>query len=74
MATNIINLENNEKFHDNEDNIIEIETRGERKVDGIYFKVKDVINGFNMLNLDNTIIDKKDMVIVNIYIINILIV
>jgi hypothetical protein len=58
-APNIIILEDNEKFKDNEGNIVEIETRGEREVDKIYFKVKDVMIGFNMPNLYTTIIDKR---------------
>jgi|688.fasta_scaffold216641_2 hypothetical protein len=65
-APDIINLEDNEKFKDNEDNFIEIETRGEREVDKIYFKVKDVMIDFNMPNLYTTIIDKRtDGYIVN---------
>ena len=55
----IIHLDNNEKFKDNEGNIIEIETLGERKVNNIYFKVKDVMIGFGMDNLITTIIDKN---------------
>ena len=39
--------------------MIDIETRGERKVDCIYFKVKDVMVGFKMDNLDDNILDKK---------------
>lgn len=59
LAPDIIHLENNEKFKDDQDKIVEIETRGDRKVDSIYFKVKDVMSGFAMTSLDNTIIDKK---------------
>ncbi len=55
-APNIIVLEDHEKFKDNEGKIIEIETRGDRAVDNIYFKVKDIGDGFNMLNLENNII------------------
>ena len=39
-APNIINLEDDEKFKDNENNILEIETRGEREPTKIFFKVK----------------------------------
>jgi predicted GIY-YIG superfamily endonuclease len=59
LAPDIIHLENSEKFKDNENNIIEIETRGERNVDKIYFKVKDVMEGFGMENIITTIIDKR---------------
>jgi len=55
-APDIINLDNNEKFKDDEGNILEIETRGERTVNSIYFKVKDVMIGFGMDNLITTII------------------
>ena len=50
-----------QKFKDENGNgnIIEIETRGERSVDKIYFRVKDVMEGFLMENLNKTIIDKK---------------
>ena len=58
-APDIIHLDNNEKFKDNEGNIIEIEIRGEREVNSIYFKVKDVMNRFNMDRLNDIIIDKN---------------
>lgn len=61
-----IELKDNEKFHDQNGAIINIETRGTRTVDGIYFRVKDVSAGFNMPNLGDTIIDPKR----NGYIIN----
>jgi len=56
-APKILELLNNEKFRDNNDNIVEIETRGDRKVDSIYFKVKDVMIGFEMDSLNKTIIN-----------------
>lgn len=58
-APSIIELKNEEKFTDNDGNIIEIETRGERAVDKIYFKVKDVSDGFEMPNLEKNIKDTK---------------
>ena len=58
-APNIIILEDNQKFRDANGDIIEIETRGERLVNNVYFRVKDVMRGFDMENLQNTIIDKK---------------
>ncbi len=61
----IIELKNDEKFMDNEGNIIEIETRGERAVDKIYFKVKDVSDGFEMPNLEKNIKDTKSAFIIN---------
>ena len=53
----IIKLEDNEKFKDADGNVIEIETRGKRKHDEIYFRVKDVAVGFGMERLYNVIID-----------------
>ena len=50
LAPNIIHLDDTEKFRDD---------KGERKVDGIYFKVKDIMTGFKMDNLLTTIIDKR---------------
>jgi hypothetical protein len=58
QAPDIINLANNEKFQDETGNIIEIETRGERNVDKIYFKVKDIAIGFSMERLQDVLIDK----------------
>jgi len=57
-SPDIINLDDSEKFKNENGNIIEIETRGERSVDKIYFRVKDVMERFQMENLQNTIIDK----------------
>jgi hypothetical protein len=56
VAPDIINLENHEKFKDKDGNIIEIETRGDRKVNSIYFKVKDVMTGFGMNRLNDILI------------------
>ena len=60
LAPEIIYLEDNEKFKDNEGKIIEIETIGTRKIDGIYFKVKDVMKEFEMQFLDKTLKDKNN--------------
>ena len=59
LAPNIIHLDDTEKFSDDKGETIDIETRGERKVDGIYFKVKDVMAGFKMKTFDKNIHDKK---------------
>ena len=58
IAPDIILLENSEKFKDTNGTIIEIETRGERNVNNSYFKVKDVMIGFEMNKLSDTIIHK----------------
>lgn len=59
-APDIINLSNEEKFQDDEGNILEIETRGVRDHNKIYFKVKDVSKGFEMESLYTTIIDDRN--------------
>lgn len=55
----ILQLEDNEKFKDSNGKIIEIETRGERKEDHIYFKCKDVSIAFGILNLNDSVINKR---------------
>jgi hypothetical protein len=55
----ILELRDEEKFHDINGNVVDIETRGERHRNKIYFKVKDVINTFNMPSLVVTLNDKR---------------
>ena len=52
-APKIIELNDNEKFFDNKGNPLDIETRGERNEDGVYFKVKDVEKAFDIKRLDD---------------------
>jgi hypothetical protein len=59
-APKIIYLNENEKFQDDNGNILEIETRGEREHDKIYFKVKDVASGFGMERLQDVIVDERN--------------
>ena len=40
-------------------NIVEIETRGSRNCNDIFFKVKDVSVGFEMDRLQNTLVDDR---------------
>lgn len=58
-APPLLHLDDGEKFHDADGNVIEIETRGERQRNKIYFKVKDVSVGFGMPRLKNTILKKE---------------
>ena len=58
-APPLLHLDDSEKFHDADGNIIEIETRGERHEDKIYFKVNDVSVGFGLSNLDKTLMNKE---------------
>ena len=54
-APEILELEDEEKFKDCDGNIIEIETRGEKDRNKIYFKAKDISKGFEMKYLNHTI-------------------
>ena len=65
-APDIIHLEDDEKFKDNDGNILNIETLGERKVENIYFKVKDIMIGFEINNLNETLIDTRNSYKINI--------
>lgn len=58
-APDILLLEDHEKFRDSDGNIVEIETRGERYHDKIFFKVKDVENRFKIPNLTETLVSKE---------------
>jgi len=58
-APKLLLLDDSEKFKDTDGNIIEIETRGERNDEDIYFKCKDISVGFGMPNLNNNIVDKE---------------
>lgn len=55
----IITLEDNQKFRDCDGNIIDIETRGDREFDKIYFKLSDIAESFGVKNIENTILDAK---------------
>jgi hypothetical protein len=58
-APPIITLRKNEKFKDNDGNIIEIEMRGTREYNNSFFKFKDVVEGFGMDNLKQTLYNKN---------------
>jgi hypothetical protein len=57
-APRILLLEDKEKFRDTDGNIIEIETRGNKIYNNIYFKVTDVSAGFNMKSLKTSLLTK----------------
>jgi hypothetical protein len=46
----ILNLKDEDKFRDINNNIIEIEIRGKQECDDIYFKMKNISDGFNLGN------------------------
>jgi len=58
-APPLLHLDDSEKFHDADGNVIEIETRGERHEDKIYFNVKDIIVGFEMPYLNDVLTHKE---------------
>ena len=58
-APSILRLEDHEKFRDSDGKIIEIQTRGEKIQDKIYFKVKDVSIGFELPYLKDSLL-KED--------------
>lgn len=55
-----LHLRDEEKFQDNEGNRIHIQVVGEREHDKCYFRVKDVMEGFGMNNLNEILIDKRN--------------
>ena len=57
-APPILELEEEEKFKDINGNILEIEIRGERDEDNIFFKVQDIMKAFEMPSLDKTLREK----------------
>jgi len=52
-----IDLDDNEKFTDDDGNTLEIETVGVREADKCYFKLSDVGTGFQMKSLQRTVTD-----------------
>jgi len=56
---NLIILQQHEKFRDDQNNVIEIETRGKRIQDFIFFKIYDVQKGFGIDSLQKTLLDKR---------------
>ena len=55
-APPLLKLEPHEKFHDTDGEILEIETRGRRHVDEIFFRVRDVMKRFDMPNLKRALL------------------
>lgn len=58
-APPLLELEEHEMFHDDEDNAYEIETRGERTVECVYFLASDVSKAFEMKSLIKNLKDRK---------------
>lgn len=60
IAPPILYLKDKEKFHDNDGNVCDIETRGERKHNKIFFLVKDISQCFNLPNLNSVLLHKDN--------------
>jgi hypothetical protein len=63
----LIELKDDEKFKDENNLPLDIEVRGIREYDKIYFNVEDVMIAFNMPNLNITLTDKRKDYIKNIH-------
>ena len=59
IAPPILVLKKKEKFKDHNNNIIDIEVRGEKNYDKCFFKVTDIANGFELKSLYDVITDKS---------------
>lgn len=60
LAPEIIELDDSEKFYDNNGNIVKIEVRGEREFEKCYFRVSDIAKGFEIKRVDRTILDPRN--------------
>jgi len=58
-APPLLELEDEEKFHDTDGNIIEIETRGVKERNKIFFKVRDISKSFHMKRLQDIILNNN---------------
>ena len=56
---NLIILNEDEKFKDSSNNVYEVEIRGVRKYNEIYFKIKDISKCFNIKTLRSNVSDKN---------------
>ena len=52
-------MKNVKKFYDDGGNKLEIETRGIRKCDSVYFKMKDISEGFGLDKLRKSLVNTK---------------
>jgi len=59
-APDILELNDNEKFKDVDNNPLNIEVRGERNVNKCFFNVNDIKKTFEINNLDETLKDKRN--------------
>jgi hypothetical protein len=67
LAPKLLVLNDNEKFKDSNGKIIDIELRGEKHRNKIYFKVSDISKVFEMPNLNSTLHHSTNNYIKNIH-------
>jgi hypothetical protein len=67
VAPDILELNDEEKFKDDDGNVIDVEVRGERNYDRCYFKVEDIGMGFDMKNTQNIMIKEHTQYIENVH-------
>lgn len=60
MAPDKIILTKEEMFTDNNGNVLDIDVRGKREFDKCYFRVKDVMEGFEMNKLNRVLADDRN--------------
>jgi hypothetical protein len=65
QAPPILELEDEEYFKDENNNILKMEVRGERHPDKCYFKVKDISTIFNIINLNKIVSNREGNYIKN---------
>nr|QOI90538.1 hypothetical protein HWQ62_00407 [Pyramimonas orientalis virus] len=58
-APDVLHLEDEEMFKDEEGVVMDIETRGEKTQDGIFFKASDIGKAFDYENVCSTVIDVR---------------
>jgi len=58
-APPLLILDDNEKFVDKDGNKLEIEIRGTKDINNIYFRVKDVSDGFKLKNIRQVLLNKE---------------
>ena len=59
VVPDVIILNDEEKFKDENDKSIDVMVRGEKTMDGIYFKAKDIASAFKYYRIDNTVLHNK---------------
>jgi hypothetical protein len=67
LAPDIIELKDTEKFKDENNQVLYIETHGIRNLDSIFFRVKDISEKFNIKRLNDILLSTNNGYEVNIH-------